>query len=232
MSLDSAVGQVVFPGDPVVQIPLNEQLRVGTGLQQRGEEIISNKAGLVCRTSTGKFWLQVVQKRYVPAVDDLVIGIITERHGESFNVDVRAAFPATLPMLSFEGATRRNRPNLQVGDVVYCRVETAHRDIEPTLSCVDRSGKASGLGQLKGGYLFSCNSFLARRLLARPVSAVLEELGGALKFELAVGMNGQVWVDSEAPEVTILVSNAILESELKSDSEARAMVRKLLKHGG
>mmetsp|Transcript_6610 Transcript_6610/g.15903 ORF Transcript_6610/g.15903 Transcript_6610/m.15903 type:complete len:133 (+) Transcript_6610:165-563(+) len=83
MSLDSAVGQVVFPGDPVVQIPLNEQLRVGTGLQQRGEEIISNKAGLVCRTSTGKFWLQVVQKRYVPAVDDLVIGIITERHGEA-----------------------------------------------------------------------------------------------------------------------------------------------------
>ncbi len=39
------------------------------------------------------------------------------------------------------GATRRNRPNLQTGDLVYCRVLTASRDLEPTLSCVDASGK-------------------------------------------------------------------------------------------
>lgn len=31
------------------------------------------------------------------------------------------------------------------------------------------------------------------RLLARPVCAVLESLGSTLKFELAVGMNGQVY---------------------------------------
>ncbi len=39
------------------------------------------------------------------------------------------------------GATRRNRPNLQPGDLVYCRVLTASRDLEPTLSCVDATGK-------------------------------------------------------------------------------------------
>lgn len=40
----------------------------------------------------------------------------------------------------------------------------------------------------------------------------------------------QVWVDSDSPEVTILVSNAILDSEYKSDTDVVATVRKLLKH--
>ena len=44
-------------------------------------------------------------------------------------------------MAAGAGATRRNRPNLQTGDLVYCRVLTASRDLEPTLSCVDASGK-------------------------------------------------------------------------------------------
>lgn len=32
---------------------------------------------------------------------------------------------------------------LQTGDLVYCRVVTAQRDMDPVLSCIDASGKAS-----------------------------------------------------------------------------------------
>lgn len=43
---------------------------------------------------------------------------------------------------------------------------------------------------------FSCS------LLSRPTCAVLEALGSGLSFELAVGMNGKVWVrQQEAPLV-------------------------------
>mmetsp|Transcript_23667 Transcript_23667/g.65640 ORF Transcript_23667/g.65640 Transcript_23667/m.65640 type:complete len:241 (+) Transcript_23667:223-945(+) len=226
---ETLIGKVVLPGDRVLPIPDSGYIRVGPGLHQQGDFLLSSKPGLVKETSTGKVWMQGIQKRFIPAVDDLVIGVITERHGESFNVDIRAPFLAVLPMLSFEGATRRNRPNLQPGDVVYARVEVAHRDMDPTLTCVDAGGKANGLGHLKGGYIFTCNTYLSRRLLARPPCAVLESLGSALKFELAVGMNGQVWVDSERPELTILVSNAILDSELKSDGAVKVSVSKLLK---
>ena len=45
-----------------------------------------------------------------------MIGIIVEKHGENYVVDIGAPFSASLPVLAFEGATRRNRPNLQV----YC----------------------------------------------------------------------------------------------------------------
>lgn len=52
--------------------------------------------------------------RYIPAIDESVIGIITEKYGENFAVDIGGPFIATLPVMAFEGATRRNRPNLQV----------------------------------------------------------------------------------------------------------------------
>ena len=55
-------------------------------------------------------------------------------------VDINGPFPALLPLLSFEGATKRNRPNLKAGDVVYARVAAASRDMEPVLTCVDAAG--------------------------------------------------------------------------------------------
>lgn len=96
---------------------------------------------------------------------------------ENYAVDIGAPFRALLPVLAFEGATKRNRPHLQVcgcscrsrcraavvkgcclffhapttcplglqvGDLVYCRVESAHRDLEPVLSCMDAAGKVRG----------------------------------------------------------------------------------------
>ena len=72
-----------------------------------------------------------------------MVGIITERYGESWNVDILAPFTATLPALAFEGVTRRNRPRLEAGDVVYARVTNAPRDADTELTCVLASGKVS-----------------------------------------------------------------------------------------
>ena len=52
--------------------------------------------------------------QYVPQVEDMVIGRVEDKHSENVKVDLGGAAPATLPMLAFEGATRKNRPNLQV----------------------------------------------------------------------------------------------------------------------
>lgn len=78
--------------------------------------------------------------RYIPVEGDSIIGIITDRFGESWNVDIRGPFTATLGALSFEGVTRRSRPNLRHGDLVYARVTQAPRDADPTLVCTDADG--------------------------------------------------------------------------------------------
>lgn len=46
-----------------------------------------------------------------------MIGIITSKSGDIFKVDVGGSEQASLSYLAFEGATKRNRPNVQVSIV-------------------------------------------------------------------------------------------------------------------
>ena len=50
----------------------------------------------------------------MPAPQESVIGVVIARSGENWRVDVGAAHMANLDGLAFEGATKRNRPNLKV----------------------------------------------------------------------------------------------------------------------
>ena len=50
----------------------------------------------------------------MPAAQEPVVGIVSARQGEGWRVDIGAAHQASLDGLAFEGASRRNRPNLKV----------------------------------------------------------------------------------------------------------------------
>lgn len=60
------------------------------------------------------------------------------------------------------------------------------------------------------------------------VCQVLALLGAALAFELAVGQNGRVWVGGADVGATVLVANALGNSERLSPGQAHIMVKKLL----
>jgi exosome complex RNA-binding protein Rrp4 len=68
------------------------------------------------------FWTSVYGGRYVPVADDVVVGVVASRHADDYKVDVGGSCLAQLDALAFDGASKRNKPNLQVGDVVYARV--------------------------------------------------------------------------------------------------------------
>lgn len=63
--------------------------------------------------STPLYYLTVFSK-YVPAAQEPVVGIVSARQGEGWRVDIGSAHHASLDALAFEGASRRNRPNLKV----------------------------------------------------------------------------------------------------------------------
>lgn len=75
--------------------------------------------------------------------------------------------------------------------------------------------------------MIECGLDTCRRLL-RPNCALLQQLGSRVKFELAVGLNGRVWVDAGNVDDTILVANAIKASQNMSPRQVEAMVRTLL----
>ncbi len=155
-----------------------------------------------------------------------MIGIVTARQAESYTVDIGSAFEASLPFDQFEGATKRNKPAWDVGDLVYARVSLANRDMDPELSCVNTRGKSGGFGGLTGGFMFRCTIGLARTLLAKNC-VVVKSLGKALAYEMAVGMNGRVWVRTATPRTTIQVCTALQNSEYLTDTEMVSMVAAL-----
>ena len=81
-------------------------------------------------------------------------------------------------------------------------------------------------GKLVGGTTVECSHSLARNLL-EDESVVLMSLAQHVKFEVAIGFNGWVWVDSETPMHTIVIINAILNSEHVAVDKIPTMVDSL-----
>lgn len=156
------VGQQLFPGEVLtgLQSAKGEKTFIGPGLKVNDEEpnsVIVTKAGVLAFKSPNTYWIEAIQKRYIPRKNDLVVGIVAKRAGDSFKglsiiyiniiqqkcteiffiVDIGSSELASLSMMAFEGATKKQKPDLQIGDSVYARLLSAHKEMEPELVCVD-----------------------------------------------------------------------------------------------
>lgn len=89
--------------------------------------------------------------QYIPAVHDSVVVQVTNRGPESYQCTLfTSSTPSSLPSLAFEGATKRSKPNIRVGSLLYATVVSAGRHVESELSCfASESGKSEGFGELK-----------------------------------------------------------------------------------
>ncbi|XVF09281.1 hypothetical protein REPUB_Repub07fG0079200 [Reevesia pubescens] len=199
----SFIDSTVVPGDVVLDLSsmTNQTIKLGGGLRQ-----------------------------YVPCVEDTVLGIVVDSKADNFLIDIKGSALAFLPVLAFEGGTRRNIPKFEVGTLLYLRVAKANFGMNPELSCTDASGKAAEFGPLKDGYMFETSTGLSRKLLSSPTCPVLQALGKKLSFEVAVGLNGRVWVNAASPDTIVVVANAIMNSESLSVAQQIIMVEHLLKN--
>uniref|UniRef100_A0A803L8M6 Ribosomal RNA-processing protein 40 n=1 Tax=Chenopodium quinoa TaxID=63459 RepID=A0A803L8M6_CHEQI len=251
----SLINQTVVPGDVVLDLSKMAELtiKLGSGLRQDGDVISVTKAGKLRFTKPNKYWVEGSHKRYVPCVEDHVLGIVVECRADNFLVDIKGPTLAVLPVMAFEGVIRRNIPRfeaclgatpvrreswclssarrkvqLKIGTLLYARVVKTNAGMNPELSCTDANGKAAEFGPLKEGYMIETSTGLSRMLLSTPTCPILEGLGKKLSFEIAVGLNGRVWVNAESPSTVILVSNAIMKSESLSAAQQKITVDKLL----
>ncbi|XP_070801584.1 exosome complex component RRP40 isoform X3 [Pituophis catenifer annectens] len=190
---ETRVGQVVMPGEALILASNGEaegerlrlttsgsqkgRLVCGPGLRRGADGLLVTKCGLLRyrghsaqtgsgsgSSSGGTYWVDSQQKRYVPVKGDHVIGIVTAKAGDIFKLDVGGSDHASLSYLAFEGATKRNRPNVQVGDLIYGQFIVANKDMEPEMVCIDSSGRANGMGIIgQDGFLFKVSLGLIRK---------------------------------------------------------------------
>lgn len=225
MAATATARSVVFPGDDI-SIEGIEAPRIGLGTMQRGRGVVATTVGRVAQAGP-TLWVEHASNRYVPCVRDVVVGVVREKAGDFFSVDIGAALPATIHFLQFEGATRRNRPDLREGSVIYARVVAAHRGVDPELSCIAESGKADGLGALKGGRTVVVAASLLPRLLS-PASVVLAPLGGHIPYEIAVGLNRRVWIRTAEPRHAVVIANLLKNAAFLNDAKCVAYAEALI----
>ena len=237
---------ILLPGDEVPKDRLprtnsNNPLKLGPGLRLLSQSASSNSNHVLTATQAGMITTDAKRntvslhsfsnRRYIPTPNDLIIAQIHHSSADYFHCIVTPhTAHAMLGQLSFEGATKKTRPMLKQGDLVYARVLSigVGAGAEVELTCVNpATGKSEpgGLGPLASGMVFDVSTGLAARLIRASSSSadhgeatdglvVLSELGRKLEslggFEIAVGRNGKVWVDcSNAGESALKCTVAI-----------------------
>ncbi|KAJ8921699.1 hypothetical protein NQ315_010609 [Exocentrus adspersus] len=195
------IGEYVYPGDVVKNVKSIKGITIiGPGLRQNEENpntLCISQAGKLCFREPNTYWIEGKRHRYIPKKGDLVLGVVAKKAGDSLKVDIGSAEFAALPMLAFEGATKKQKPDVQVGDVIYARLLSAHREMEPELICVDSYFKAGRLGVLPNdGFLINISLNLTQRLLDIK-DPLLPTLGKKFPYEIVLGVNGRMWLNAK-----------------------------------
>jgi len=242
-----ATTTVLLPGEevPSDQLPRSKKgtLTLGPGLTHiPPSTILSTTSGtLQVDHKKSALWLEHSNGRYQPSVGDLVIAQIHHGSTDTYHCSLTPHTPfALLGQLAFEGANKKNRPQLKAGDLVYARVSRASKWEDTEIECFNSgTGKAEGMGQLKEGMVWDVSPAFARRLMmgsdkegrSKGGVVVLEEIGEKVKFEVAVGRNGKAWVDSGSVRETVMIGRLLQQADQQSmDAEAqKKAVKKALK---
>ena len=93
----SVIGELVMPGASVEEAEelskQNKKVVLGNGLRAEKESVKVSKSGILCKRKN-IFYVDSYQKRYLPAKNDSVIGIVQSKTTEFFWVDINSPEPA------------------------------------------------------------------------------------------------------------------------------------------
>jgi exosome complex component RRP40 len=233
----------VLPGQELSPDQLPSQnttrtLTLGPGLRHIPPvTIVATQAGELCTDSKkNAIWIENLGGRYLPHAGELVVAVVQRSSADLYHCTLTPHTPSVLlGQLAFEGATKKTRPQLNTGALVYARVSKADKWSDVEIECVNpATGKSDGLGPLKAGMLFDVSPAFARRLMmgaGKGGVVLLEEIGEKVRFEVAVGRNGKVWVDSSTIAETVAIGRCLTETDEKDlDLQAqKKLVNKMVK---
>ena len=193
-------------GDIIPSDTLKGTVKLGPGLSFTNSNIICSKSGLLY-SNDNSFHIQSSQKLFLPSQKDPVIGTIISKNADCYKVDIGGPFQASLPLLGFDGATKRNAPNLAINSLVYCKVVLADKHMDPELECFNQGD--TGFGPLSGefSYLHSVNLYYARLLYGE--HPIWNAIAKKIALEVCVGLNGKIWFSSSSVLHIVLVLNLL-----------------------
>lgn len=228
------LNNVVMPGDDVSHIVLQGETSkrndktIGPGLKTSYDKIIVCNSGVLRCKDEKFFWVEYHKKKYIPSKDDVVVGIVAAKTSEMYKLDIGAAELTTLPHMAFTNATKKNRPDIKVGNVLAAKVKTATPYMESEISCVEYANSVL-LGQLENGFLITVSLNYALQL-RKSNSKLLYQLGQFVPYEIVVGANGKIWINSASIRTTIAIGSTILKAEHLKEEDVSQLIKNFNKN--
>ena len=142
-NVDSTFRSVaVLPGDNVTKLVtgLRKNINLRAGLHQVGDAVFSSLSGALRYKAPSTYWVEADRMMYIPKLRDQVVGVVEDSNRDFYTVNIFSSSTALLNKLAFEGATKRNKPELKKGDVLYLLVSVADKDLDTEVTCISSSG--------------------------------------------------------------------------------------------
>jgi exosome complex component RRP4 len=203
---------LVVPGDILAEGM--DYLPSGGAIRDK-DKIVANHLGLV---SLDNRFVKVIPLtgKYVPRVDDTVIGEVVDMSFSSWYVNISGPYEAALMIKDVAEFVERDADLSQIynfGDLVIAKVAkiTRHSNINLTT-------KGPGLRKINGGKVVSIIPSKVPRVIGKQGSMVqlLKEKTGC---NIVVGQNGRVWIQGNSPDDELKATEAILKIENESHTD-------------
>lgn len=191
---------IVTPGDVLAEgmdyLPSGRAYRDGNNL-------VASSVGLV--NIKGRV-IKVIPLagKYIPRVEDVVVGEITGTGKHGWNVDITAPNEADLNMLDASSSyIDKRRAKLsdffRIGDLIFACVSNISENGFITLTMKDRMYK-----KLTGGVTIDVSPTKIPRIIGKQGSMICT-LKDSSKCDVIVGQNGRVWMKGEPAMIVKLI---------------------------
>lgn len=202
--------QVVAPGDLIAE----GDYIAGDNTYKEKENIYASRVGIV-EYETKRVDVVALKSFYIPRMEDIVIGTITEVGFNGWMVDINSPYPALLR--ASDVLSRPFKPQkddlpqvLDAGDLVVAKIASYDRTHDPQLTVAE-----PGLGKVTRGQILKVTPTKIPRIIGRKgsmISAIKQETG----CNIILGVNGVVLITGKNLEDEQLAMKAILKIEAES----------------
>jgi exosome complex component RRP40 len=170
--------------------------------------------------------------QYYPQKDDYVIVVVSGKTNDNYFCSLGSGTSYVLSALDFEGATKKNRPNLAVGSLVYARVIETSGCLRGRISCINPKSKkewitGEGLfGELSEGLCVDVPLHFTNHLLSKQKKPqFFKELSKHATFEVCLGRNGKIWIKCASMDHSILITNLMRKASTLDEVEQLNLIK-------
>jgi exosome complex component RRP4 len=186
--------KIVLPGD---LLSTNPKV-AGPNTYVEGNKVYARVLGLLDKTET---MVRVIplKGRYIPSLNDTVIGIVKEVSANGWIVDIHSPYIAFLPILENPSMKPNKKPNevLDIGDAIIAKVMNIDPKMRVTLTMKDKLCRP-----IRVGRIVVINPTRVPRVIGKKGS-MIKLLKSELDVQIIVGQNGLIWINGDRRKVSI-----------------------------